>query len=145
MVPLDKGLQYVNVKQKPFTQIQVHSCKIRHIQELFRYIQAYFEPCVTMTLREKCPNTELFLARIQTGYRQIRTRNNSVFRHFSRSVTYLKLQYVRNPDIFRTRSILKLPANSQLRYIQNPAIFRTLAYSKSEAYSEPCFTSMMKR
>ena len=31
MVPLDKGLQYVNVKQNPFRQIQAHSGIIRHI------------------------------------------------------------------------------------------------------------------
>ena len=55
----------------------------------------------THTLREKCPNTELFLVRIflysdwirrftinlriQSEDRKIRTRNNSVFGHFSRS------------------------------------------------------------
>ena len=60
----------------------------------------------TFTLREKCPNTELFLVRIylysdwiwrftplriQQEYKKIRTRNNSVFGHFSHSVrkTYL--------------------------------------------------------
>ena len=54
------------------------------------------------SLREKCPNTELFLVRnflysglnteiysvnlhIQSEYRKIWTRNNSVFGHFSRS------------------------------------------------------------
>ena len=50
-----------------------------------------------LTLREKCPNTELFLVRvscirtkykdlqnlrIQSEYRKIRTRNNYVFGHF---------------------------------------------------------------
>ena len=49
-----------------------------------------------MSLPENCPNTELFLVRIflysdsvnlriQSEYRKIRTRNNSVFGHFSRS------------------------------------------------------------
>ena len=41
------------------------------------------------TLREKCPNLELFLVRIQPEYRKIRTRNNSVFGHFSRSDNFL--------------------------------------------------------
>ena len=42
-------------------------------------------------LREKCPNTELFLVRIFLySYRKILTRNNSVFRHFSRSVIYFR-------------------------------------------------------
>ena len=35
-------------------------------------------------LCEKCPNTELFLIRIQPKYRKIQTRNNSVFGHFPR-------------------------------------------------------------
>ena len=54
-------------------------------------------------LREKCPNTESFLVRIflysdwieicvnlrvQSEYRKIRTRNKSVFGHFSRSAIY---------------------------------------------------------
>ena len=44
----------------------------------------------THALREMCPNTELFLVRIlnlriQSEYRKIRTRYNSVFGHFSRS------------------------------------------------------------
>ena len=55
-----------------------------------------------LTLREKCPNTEFFLVhiflysdgirrftvnlRIQFEHREIRTRKNSVFEHFSRSV-----------------------------------------------------------
>ena len=36
-------------------------------------------------LREKCPNTELFLVCIFQYSDWIRTRNNSVFGHFSRS------------------------------------------------------------
>ena len=38
-----------------------------------------------VSLREKCPNTELFLVWIW----KIRTRNNSVFEHFLRSVYFL--------------------------------------------------------
>ena len=37
------------------------------------------------TLPEKYPNTELFLVRIQSVCGKIRTRNNLVFGHFSRS------------------------------------------------------------
>ena len=54
-----------------------------------------------ISLSEMCPNTELFLVRIflysarihgvnlriQFEYRRIQTRNNSVFGHFSRSVS----------------------------------------------------------
>ena len=39
---------------------------------------------LTGTVR-KCPNTELFLVRIQSECGKIRTRNNSIFGHFSRS------------------------------------------------------------
>ena len=43
-----------------------------------------------ITAWKKCPNTELFLVRVnlrkQPEYRKIRTRNNSAFGHFSRSV-----------------------------------------------------------
>ena len=37
---------------------------------------------VLVSLREKGPNRELFLVQ----YRKIRTRNNSIFGHFSRSL-----------------------------------------------------------
>ena len=39
-----------------------------------------------ITLHEKCPNTEL--SRIQSEWGKIRTRKNSVFGHFSRSVNF---------------------------------------------------------
>ena len=39
-------------------------------------------------MREKCPNTELFLVRIWLEYRKIRTRNNSIFGHFPRNDIY---------------------------------------------------------
>ena len=41
-------------------------------------------------MREKCPNMELFLVRIQSEYGKIRTRKNSVFGHFSGSVVFVK-------------------------------------------------------
>ena len=41
---------------------------------------------VNDTVRENCPSAELFLARLQSEYRKIRTRSNSVFGHFSRNV-----------------------------------------------------------
>ena len=40
--------------------------------------------CAEYTLREKCPNTEFFLVRIQSECGKIRTRKNSVFGHISR-------------------------------------------------------------
>ena len=47
-----------------------------------------------VTLREKCPNTEFFLSVLScigTESRKIRTRKNSVFGHFSRSVSFSKI------------------------------------------------------
>ena len=55
MVPLDNRLQWVNVKQKSFRQIKGYSGIIKQIQELFRYIQAYLEPYVTLTYLKLCP------------------------------------------------------------------------------------------
>ena len=51
----------------------------------------------------------------------------------------LKLWYIRNQKLIRTL------AYSQPWYIQNSGTFRTLAYSKSEADSELCQTSTIKR
>ena len=45
------------------------------------------------SLREKHPNTELFLVRIQSKCGKIRTRNSSVFGHFSRSDILKKWQF----------------------------------------------------
>ena len=51
MAPLDKELQWVNVKQKPFSQ-KAHSGIISHVQILFRHTQAYLKPCVIMACVE---------------------------------------------------------------------------------------------
>ena len=63
----------------------------RHVAMLVisKYLLA-FRNQMLLSLREKCPNTELFLVRIQSECRNIRTRNNSVFGHFSRSVLLQK-------------------------------------------------------
>ena len=52
VVPLDTGLQLVNVNQKPLREIWAHSGIIRHIQELFRQFQAYSESFVTLAYSE---------------------------------------------------------------------------------------------
>ena len=90
MVPLDKGLQWVNVKQKPFRQIQAHSGIIRSPG----IIQAY----------------------------------SGILEPFP-SLAYLKLWYIQNPNIFRTRSVFRTPA-----YSQPGGIFRTLPYIYDEAF-----------
>ena len=47
-------------------------------------------PFQLLTLLEKYPNTEFFLVRIFPHSDGIRTRKNSVFGHFSRSVCYVQ-------------------------------------------------------
>ena len=61
------------------------------------------------------------------------------------TLAYLNLWDIRNPDIFRTRSIFRTLACSQPWYIQKFGLFKTLAYSKFEAYSKPCQTSTIQR
>ena len=68
-----------------------------HKKILFSFLTSSTQ-CIASQLREKCPNTELFLVciflysdwihvnlRIQSKYRKIRTRNKSVLGYFSRS------------------------------------------------------------
>ena len=61
------------------------------------------------------------------------------------TMAHLETWYIQNPDIFRTRSMFRTLVYSQPWHIQNLGMFRTLEYSKSEADSEPCQTSTMKR
>ena len=83
-------LNLTNLNQLLFTKVvkqansfQQENC-VKSIQ-----IQSYFWSvfsCIRTEYGEiKCPNTELFLVRIQSEHGKIRTRNNSVFGHFSRS------------------------------------------------------------
>ena len=80
-----------------------------------------------MTLREKCPNTEFFSGpyfpvfglnteiyslnlRILSEYEKIRTIKNSVFGHFSRSVSETYLKHIFNiclvtPGLYTSRYI----------------------------------------
>ena len=93
MIPLDKELQQVNVKQKPFRQIQVHSSIIRHIQKLFRHIQVYSKPRVILEyLEPSC------------------IQNPVIFR----TLAYLQPWYIQNPSIFRTLAYLKSEAYLEL-------------------------------
>ena len=59
-----------------------------------------------------CPNRESFLVRIQSEYRKIRTRNNSVFGHFSRSES---IWYTRiwKPFLHKQKSTKRNLENSQ--------------------------------
>ena len=109
MVPLDKRLQGVNVKQKPFRQIQAYSIKIWHIQELFRQIQIYSEPCVT-------------LACLQPWYIQYSGtfRTRSIFR----TLAYSQPWYIHNPGIFRTLVYSKSEAHSEPCQTPTISVFR---------------------
>ena len=76
-----------------------------------------FNHLTDFTLRKKCPNTELFLVRIflysdwirrfTSEYRKIRTRSNSVFGHFSRSVngTFSLANLVTNSTWFKSNKV----------------------------------------
>ena len=98
MVPfLDKGLQWVNVKQKPSRQIQAYSGVIRHIQGLFRHIQAYSEPCIT-------------LAYLETWYIQ----NLDIFRTRSifRNLAYSQFWYIHKAGIIQTPEAYSEPCQT---------------------------------
>ena len=84
-----------------FLHIRTYPGIFRHIHGYSRIIQAYSEPCVTLTCSE--------------------------------------LWYIQNPGIFKTRGIFRTLVYPKLWHIQNPGIFR-----KTEAYSEPCQTSVKK-
>ena len=92
MVPLDKGLQWINVKQKPFRQVLAHSGIIKHIQELFRPIQAYSEPCVTLEYLEPWYNQNPDIFRV---------------RNIFRTLAYSQPWYMQNPGILRTLAYSK--------------------------------------
>ena len=108
MVPLDKGLQWVNVKQKPFRHIQANSGIIRHIQEFFRHIQAYSEACVTLA------------------------QNHDISRALTYSLRegYSESWHIHNPGIFRT------PVYSERWHIQNPRHIHNLSSIYDKALCE---------
>ena len=56
-----------------------------------------------LTLREKCPNTEFFLGRIQSECGKMQTRKNSVFGHSSRSADKSNFWYF--PEVSRTKAM----------------------------------------
>ena len=92
--------------KKPFRQIYAQSGIIRYIQELFRFIQTFAEPCVTLTYLEPwyIQNPDIF-------------RTRSIFRTLGSSQPW----YIQNP-IYKERL-----------YIQNPNTCRTLS---NEAFCE---------
>ena len=93
----------------------------------------FHKMCVTITLREKCPNTAFFLVRIQSEYGEIRTRKNSVFGHFSHRAmeTYYK----------QKSSIVKYRKFNDVHYVVNT--FSMMLFSKiSKVY---CQNLIMKK
>ena len=88
MVPLDKELQWVNVKQKP----------LRQMIGTIKHIQAYSEPCVTLVYLElwHTQNPDIF-------------RTRSIFRTLACS----HIWYIQKPDIlFRTLAYSKSETHS---------------------------------
>ena len=88
-----------------FTHNLVYSGIIMYILKLFKYIQAYSEPCII-------------------------------------TLAYLKLLYIQNPGIFRTRTISRTLVYSGLWYIQNAGIFRI--FTEPKAFNETCQTSAIE-
>ena len=77
MFPLsDKELKWVNVKLKPFRQIQGSSGIIRLIQKLFRHVQAYSEPCVTVIYVKPILNSSCFTNNV----RELTNTNSSDYK-----------------------------------------------------------------
>ena len=85
-------------KPKTFRQIYAYSGIIGHIQELFRHIQAYLEPFVTLEYLELwyIQNPDIFRAR-------------SIFR----TLAYSQSWYTQNSGIFRTLAYSESEAYSE--------------------------------
>ena len=56
--------------------------RVHFLSDWSKILRVLLIGLLQITLREKCPNTEFFLVRIQSEYRKIKTRKNSVFVHF---------------------------------------------------------------
>ena len=98
MVPLDKGLQRVNVKQKPFRQIYA----LRLNQTYPRIIQAYSGIFKTLSYPEIFKTG---ISRTPTYYKQ---------------EAYSEPRHIHNPAIFRTPLYSERWHIQNLRHIQNP-------------------------
>ena len=94
---LNKGLCGILSTVKTQSLKQLTSCKETQSKSL-KFVNGLKPPYHTLTflvkqsLRKMCPNTELFLVRIFLYSDWIRTRNNSVFGHYSRSEYLLLLE-----------------------------------------------------
>ena len=98
MVPLDKGLQRVNVKQKRFRQIYA----LRLNQTYPRIIQAYSGIFKTLSYPEIFKTG---ISRTPTYYKQ---------------EAYSEPRHIHNPAIFRTRLYSERWHIQNLRHIQYP-------------------------
>ena len=80
--------------QREFWRAVLASSFIKVKKMIFFFI-AWVLKQIQISLRERRPNTEFFLVCIQSESRKIRTRKNSVFGHFSRSVLFrgMKARY----------------------------------------------------
>ena len=86
------------------THIPAYSDISRHIQpDIIRHIQAYSEPCVTLTYSEPW---------------QIQNQTHI------RTLVYSETWLIQNPGIFRTRGIFMTLIYSQPRHIYNHDLFK---------------------
>ena len=100
MVPLDKELQWVNVKQKPFRQILAHSGMIKHIQAT-GIIQAYSKPCVTLAYLEPWYIQDPNIFKIRKIFGTLVYQNPGIFR----GLTYSKSKAY--SDIYDVKLLLR--------------------------------------
>ena len=113
-----------NVKQKPFRQtyaysrifrhIQTYPDIIRHIQAYSGIIQAYFEPCVTITF------SELWDVQVNA---------------YSKLGAYSGLWYNQDSGKFRTRNIFRILGYSEPWDIQNREHTQNLTQTYSNIYN----------
>ena len=97
-----------------FAHIAAFSDRFRHIQsDIIRHIQAYSEPCITLTYSEPW--------QIQN---QRHIQNLDVFKTLAYPEPWFvqNQRHIQDPDIFRTKTYL------ESQYIQDPDIFRTLEH-----------------
>ena len=135
MVPIEKGLQWGNVKQIPdlgiFTHIPAYSGIIRHRNQAYlRIIQTCSEPCVTLAYLETwyIQNPGIVktrsIFRTRSKFRTLHIQNPGIFR----TLVYSESWHIQNPGIFQHPGIFTTLAYSEPWYIQNPGIFTTLVY-----------------
>ena len=86
------------------TNLGIYSGIIRHIQELFRHIQAYSEPCISLAQNHNTSRTLTYLF-------QKHIQNPGIFT----TLIYSEPWYIENAGIFKIRGILITLSTSTMK------------------------------